>query len=714
MMQAQSFNSWLQQLTSDALAARQRCLVLLEGDSDWVMTLLNTVLAKVTLDEQALKLSKDVTHVFGDQLPIAASITMKNYRQFLGSEMQYLVFADSTINIDAFAALSGTVKAGGVLFFINTLQVKQRNDSFFAKRFINRLLADEQVNIIRQHQASKLVSNTFIHSNTYGNFANKDLSPCITAEQFAAVNAVKKVLTGHRNRPLVLTADRGRGKSSALAIACSQLMCESKQHLDIIISAPHQRALSVFFSQLKTCLPEAAHSANQCVFNNHRLRFLPIDKIVASCPETRLLLIDEAAAIPVYILEKLLTHYHRVAFASTQHGYEGAGRGFTLKFKKILENKYPQWRALHIKEPVRWSENDPLERLVFDTCLLNAELPSIDGVNDTFEPNQLEFCQYSANELVDNEALLSSIFAVLVTAHYQTSPSDLKMILENNNVELVTLELQQQVVAVALLMHEGQCAKEDILAIKNNVRRLKDQFLPQSLLTHCGVKTAFEYSYVRVMRIAVVSQYQGSGIGRFFLSKIKAHAQTQYIDFLGTSFGLNEGLLSFWLAQQYKLARVGVTQDKASGEYSGMLLQGLTSKSKKQLEDIQFQFARAFDYQLAENHSGLSAQIVLQILSNTSPNHLGDLAEFDQQTVQDFANKERQYANCIFSLRNWLLNQLSVNKVEEDVLPLISKILQKWSNDALCKVYGFSGQKEINQYLISYVSDKLPVIPKRN
>jgi hypothetical protein len=52
--------------------------------------------------------------------------------------------------------------------------------------------------------------------------------------------------------------------------------------------------------------------------------------------------------------------------------------------------------------------------------------------------------------------------------------------------------------------------------------------------------------------------------------------------------------------------------------------------------------------------------------------------------------------------------------VEKDVLPLISKILQKWSNDALCKVYGFSGQKEINQYLISYVSDKLPVKPKGN
>ena len=48
-------------------------------------------------------------------------------------------------------------------------------------------------------------------------------APCRTADQQRAVDAVVRVVTGHRRRPVVLTSDRGRGKSAAFGIAAAQL-----------------------------------------------------------------------------------------------------------------------------------------------------------------------------------------------------------------------------------------------------------------------------------------------------------------------------------------------------------------------------------------------------------------------------------------------------------------------------------------------------------
>ncbi len=63
--------------------------------------------------------------------------------------------------------------------------------------------------------------------------------------------------------------------------------------------------------------------------------------------------------------------------------------------------------------------------------------------------------------------------------------------------------------AVALIMTEGILGQEHGDNIEEKIRqgqrRLKDQFLPQSLIAHCGAEQAFDYSYWRIMRIAASS-----------------------------------------------------------------------------------------------------------------------------------------------------------------------------------------------------------------
>jgi len=64
-----------------------------------------------------------------------------------------------------------------------------------------------------------------------------------------------------------------------------------------------------------------------------------------------LVLIDEAASIPLPLLESFIKQHSRMIFATTEHGYEGSGRGFALRFKKILNEFCPQWKSARLETP---------------------------------------------------------------------------------------------------------------------------------------------------------------------------------------------------------------------------------------------------------------------------------------------------------------------------------------------------------------------------
>ena len=61
--------------------------------------------------------------------------------------------------------------------------------------------------------------------------------------------------------------------------------------------------------------------------------------------------------------------------------YEGSGRGFALRFQKALDTLAPSWLAVRLQQPMRWAENDPLERFINQALLLDADVG--DGVCNT-------------------------------------------------------------------------------------------------------------------------------------------------------------------------------------------------------------------------------------------------------------------------------------------------------------------------------------------
>lgn len=93
-----------------------------------------------------------------------------------------------------------------------------------------------------------------------------------------------------------------------------------------------------------------------------------------------LLIIDEAAAIPLHIVKRMLGRCPAFV-ASTVHGYEGTGRSLSLKLIKQLRTASMQERGyvgehpfkeVKMEEPIRYSTDDPIEKWLYDLLLLDV------------------------------------------------------------------------------------------------------------------------------------------------------------------------------------------------------------------------------------------------------------------------------------------------------------------------------------------------------
>lgn len=773
-MNPANFSQWLTYLSLHTLNRFNRQLVVLQGSNDWANNLLQQVSSHPFIEKEVINQeSKKRWYIYSDNSKLQGNINKQTFRNKLGTESHFVVFYSNELNLDALAALSGTLVSGGVLFIVLPENIESSDfflQSSFNQRLVQKLFNHSPIEIIKEadnllnHQNDEQASSEKVKNNCLSNHLSNHLGDetpltihlqyeklemgCLTQEQLTAVKQVIQVVKGHRNRPLVLTADRGRGKTSALAIACAELLTNAQAKINIAVTATHRKSLDVFFSQLAVCLEDKLTSdnnfgntelktnsvkGNRLDHKNGSVQFIAVDELVKQKAPFSLVIVDEAASISLQYLNYLLVKYSRLVFASTVHGYEGAGRSFTLKFQKNIRLNYPECKTLNMQQPIRWSENDPLESFIYDLCLLNAEVPQFSQyiyqdsqlpqsfIHNTLEQSSIVFEQISTKTLMLNEVLLQQVFAVLVTAHYQTSPNDLQLLLDNDSITLVTLSLQQQVVGVALLLNEGlttciedaiNCEDENQTQNKNNIvnllqtnkRRLKDQFIPQSLLTHCGEENSFDYSYLRVMRIAIVPELQGKGLGTLFLSRIEEYAQQHAIDFVGSSFGMNKELLCFWLQKNYTIARVGFTKDKASGEHSALLLKAVNEKHTEYIKKIERNFYQSFNYLLAEQYKELNPELVWQILTYCPLSSLPKINETDLKAVEDFYTKKRQYSVCVYHLHKWLQHQM-IKPFNKGMVPIISKIFQKTDVSNLTNVYGFTGKKEFNNYLIKFTQD---------
>ena len=213
--------------------------------------------------------------------------------------------------------------------------------------------------------------------------------PAATADQARAVTELAAALSAVEPVPAVLIADRGRGKSSALGLAAAQLIGP------VSVTGPGRGAVTEVLARA----------------DDHGVEVAWVEpRDLPSVPSDRVLLVDEAAALPIELLRAAARRFRRVAFATTVHGYEGTGRGFEVRFLESLDRLRPGWRRIELTEPIRWAPGDPVETAVNDALLLAAE-PSASVAG----PVRYEALPAAA--LADDEDTLLQVVGLLVQAH---------------------------------------------------------------------------------------------------------------------------------------------------------------------------------------------------------------------------------------------------------------------------------------------------------
>lgn len=690
---------WLEELRSRLVTCQERRLVRVQGSQVFTHQWAAAAVASLELGR-----SLWVGEERGEVLTMFSAVTPPaKARQFLGLEFDVVVWdVRAGLHPDGFGAIVGTIHGGGALVLLTPEDGywHQLDDPDYRrmgsrpadKRFLGRLerVLREAPSVISVTAGQPLPAIPFL--------ATAEVRQALpTADQREAIAAIKKVRRGHRRRPLVITADRGRGKSAALGIAAAQLL--EQEDLTIIVTAPRPAALGAFWRHAAEIMPDATQQPAELKRGQASIRYEPPAELLESFPEADLLLVDEAAAIPVPVLRKLLEHYARVVFASTVHGYEGSGRGFALRFHDHLNAVTPGWQALTLAQPVRWAKADPLEPLLNRLLLLDADLGEL---NDG-KAGGITIVPWPRAERTEDERRLAEVFGLLVNAHYQTTPDDLRLLLDGVDGYCWLALESGKVVGAVWAQAEGSLAEPLAEAVRRGERRTRGHLLPQALAAYGGDTEAAMLSYWRLVRIAVHPRRRRRGLGQRLIAVVAEGAKTAAVDVFGTSFGASPDLIGFWQECGMRSLRLGLRSDAASGAPSMMLGQGLTPAGEAMCARQRRRFAEHWPTLLMTDLQGLEPALVWQLSPQWCPN-TGWSAQ-DALEVGDFADGFRPLALTRLALQRLTWHSLPglagrlAEILAEDSRLWCRAILQQipesnWQAEGLAK-----GRKDGNQRL---------------
>ncbi|WP_275286786.1 tRNA(Met) cytidine acetyltransferase TmcA [Halomonas elongata] len=629
-------------------------------------------------------------------------------RTRLGGEQDLVVFdavsPGAGFDPEAFGALSGTLRAGGVMVLMTPVDWGTRPDADYARLAEHPWSVEALPCRYLMRLATLLMNSTDVARWTEGESpvtpvltdVPRDVSvppdpACLTRDQ---ADAVARLVRLRRRRPLVITADRGRGKTAALGIACARLLARGVG--DILVTAPRPAAVAGLFERLTVLCPEGARRGNRFETDAGRVIFLAPDELQARIERGEAggaggwLLVDEAAAIPAGLLGGWLEAFPRIAFATTVHGYEGAGRGFALRFRERLDRLAPDWRECHLAMPVRWAEGDPLEALTSRLLMLDAEP---DG--ETGQPGAEYWQREDRRDLAVDEPRLRAIFGLLVQAHYRTTPGDLRRLLDAPGSRVASLSGKAGIEAVVVTGDEGNFDADLAERVARGERRPRGHLLAQSLAAHAGEREALTARLRRVSRIAVVSQCRRQGLGTRLLAAEQADADADGIDLLGASFGAEPGLLAFWQARGFRVVRLGVTRETSTGEYALMVVRAVSAGGEALADRLTRRFHRQLPGLLAFELADLEPLVALTLLGDRA---VGSLSAEDRRDLDDVAHGHRDPAMARPAMQALIGIVAAHGQGDAELAMLAAWAFQGRSDDWLARRLSLSGARQVDAW----------------
>lgn len=373
---------------------------------------------------------------------------------------------------------------------------------------------------------------------------------------------------------VTLTAGRGRGKSAALGVAIAAAVAHG--YSNIFITSPSPENLKTLFEFVfkgfdalgyldhvdYTILQSTNPDFNKAVVrvNIHRQHRQTIQYIqpqdAYALGQAELLVIDEAAAIPLPLVRKLMGPY-LVFMASTINGYEGTGRSLSLKLIQQLREQSRgglktgqedtdiadratgkaikntdknlggrSLREITLSEPIRYAPGDSVEKWLNKVLCLDATLPkSKINTQGCPHPSQCQLLQVNRDTLFSfhpvSEKFLQQMMALYVASHYKNSPNDLQLMSDAPAHQLFVLvppideeatKLPEPLCVIQVAL-EGRISRQSVLNSLSRGQRAGGDLIPWLVSQQFQDEDFASLSGARIVRIATNPEYLNMGYG---------------------------------------------------------------------------------------------------------------------------------------------------------------------------------------------------------
>jgi tRNA(Met) cytidine acetyltransferase len=513
----------------------------------------------------------------------------------------------------------------------------------------------------------------------------------LVEELFAMPFKAKKIA-------LVVTADRGRGKSCALGIALIGLAIhysKFRNKVRILLTAPEPGNVASLFSlaikaaealgiKLKVFRKEGyVVEVKTDKFSIEYWRPLDIPRINGD-----IVAVDEASGIHVPQLHRIFESHDKVIFTATIHGYEGAGRGFSIRFLGELRNRSDVFlREYHMETPIRYGEGDPIESWLYRALLLNAEPAELDE-NDikAIREGYLQYEEVSPEELFTDkkEKDLRELFGIYVLAHYRNQPDDLGLLADAPHHLVRSAKTSTgKIVGALQIAVEGGLDDNTIYSLLRG-NKVPGNIIPDRILKHLRLWDAGKTVGYRIVRIATHPKVQSMGIGSFLLKQLINEARIKGLDWVGSGFGVNSKLLKFWLKNGFVPIHMSPDRNPVSGEYTLLVIYPLSETARKIIGIGASVFLEKLIYSLRDTYRDLEldvAYMLLTSINSTNPRPLEMnpinvdrlwIYSYGPMTYEAVSDVMYKLACYYFMHRDYLTFRLS--ELEEKLL--IAKVLQ--------------------------------------
>ncbi len=431
-----------------------------------------------------------------------------------------------------------------------------------------------------------------------------------------------------KKKVLVLTADRGRGKSCAIGIGLVGLLHlfrKIKPKFRALITSPSPSNIQSLMS-LAISVLDSLHYKYDVVKKGGNIIEIRGDKfsieywepIVIPKIKGDIVVVDEAAGIHVPLLYKILEVHNRLVFSSTIHGYEGAGRGFSVRFlKKLKTMENIELYQYEMTEPIRYNYNDPVEEWQFKALLLDAEPAELDEKDlEDIENKRLLYVKYDPKELFEKEDELRQLFGIYVLAHYRNEPDDLGMLADAPHHVIRAVKTSTGKIVCAIQIAQEGPIESNMVDELLKGGKIPGNIIPDRFLKHTRLVEFASTVGWRIVRIATHPAVQGKGIGSWAIERIFEEVKERGLDWLGSGFGVTDELLRFWIKNNFSVIHISPDRNPVSGEYTVLVLKPANEKSSKLVEVAQMEFKMKLINSLPINYRELEPEVVYLMLDD--------------------------------------------------------------------------------------------------